>query len=81
MAELLFIERIHMDGSLQHSRRAGSQNTKVSLQSYDDPRVILIHSRVMEKENKKARDDARKEYNETVRVCASLRDFAHVNEL
>lgn len=26
--------------------------------------------RIMEKENKKARDDARKEYNETVRVCA-----------
>ena len=30
---------------------------------------IPFLGRLMEKENKKARDDARKEYNESVRVC------------
>lgn len=32
----------------------------------------VLSYRLMERDNKKARDDARKEYNDTIRVCCSL---------
>lgn len=37
-----------------------------------DAPSLLTLCRLMEKENKKARDDAKKEYNETIRVRLSI---------
>lgn len=51
----------------------------LSLRSYDDPRATLIHYRLMEKENKKAREDARKEYNETIRVRVPIPATLQIN--
>lgn len=43
--------------------------------------VHYSYSRLMEKDNKKARDDARKDYNDTVRVSRfdldQLHDMTH----
>ena len=42
---------------------------------------FLPRIRLMEKDNKKARDDARREYNDTVRVSRSFTPSSHYHQL
>ena len=42
------------------------------MQSIHSPQILITHLRVMEKENKKVRDTARREYQEAVRALAAF---------
>lgn len=63
-----------MDGPMEYPRSSRSKIPKVKsyLTYLCSCLALTCVYRAMEKDNKKARDNARKEYNDTVKVCTIL---------
>ena len=73
-------KRFLLDGTMESGRSTRETRSKVN-ESLFVAKVLLPESwcRLMEKDNKKLRDDARKEYNDTIRVSPRVNSFHQPN--